>query len=448
MNIKRFISIFLVFVLSLGMSSVAIAEGNSEIPEGYTPVYTAEDLNNIRNNLSGKYILMNDIDLSIYENWEPIGTTASPFTGEFDGGSMIIKNLTISEECTQDGFYNLGLFGYCQNSMINNVCVINADIEAFCLNAETAKCRVGIIVGFGQSVTVTNCVVEGTVTAKGFYATEAGGIAGRTHSLSNIINCVNHSDISITATASATKIYVGGVAGVASGRIEECCNFGEIYVESDTADLNCEVKSGGINGSGAEMGLVSNCYNRGNLIIDFAMSKTYVGGISGDSFIIDNSYNTGKISVPENFEGYAGAISGNIGIGGVYADIYPYVENVYFLETELTIAYAGKTHPDDYNEEEFECVYKSFAELSDSEMRNQSSFTGFDFETVWSMEENGYPVLQNQPNLPETIPEDPPTEPTNNNCHLTNLWLFREISWLLNLIEEIFILLVHLVYYI
>lgn len=35
-----------------------------EVPEGYTGVYTIDDLYAIRNNLSGKYILMNDIDLS------------------------------------------------------------------------------------------------------------------------------------------------------------------------------------------------------------------------------------------------------------------------------------------------------------------------------------------------------------------------------------------------
>ena len=36
-------------------------------------VWTAEDLDNVRNNLSGEYIQMADIDLSGYTNWVPIG---------------------------------------------------------------------------------------------------------------------------------------------------------------------------------------------------------------------------------------------------------------------------------------------------------------------------------------------------------------------------------------
>ena len=46
-----------------------------------TLIYEAEDLNDIRNDLTGTYILMNDIDLSRYENWSPIGSADAPFTG-------------------------------------------------------------------------------------------------------------------------------------------------------------------------------------------------------------------------------------------------------------------------------------------------------------------------------------------------------------------------------
>ena len=54
-----------------------------EIPYGYTPIYDIADLNAINNNLSGNYILMNDIDLSetapggqwdAGNGWVPIGS--------------------------------------------------------------------------------------------------------------------------------------------------------------------------------------------------------------------------------------------------------------------------------------------------------------------------------------------------------------------------------------
>ena len=127
MKFKHVLSIILVFVLSFGVCSFALADEKADVPEGYTPIYTAEDLYNIRNDLAGKYILMNDIDLSIYENWEPIGTKDEPFTGLFDGNNHSIKNLKINSEHNTKGTYYFGLFGYLvsnvENSVIKNVSI-------------------------------------------------------------------------------------------------------------------------------------------------------------------------------------------------------------------------------------------------------------------------------------------------------------------------------------
>ena len=42
------------------------------IAQGYTIITTADELQAMQYDLSGKYILMNDIDLSGYE-WTPVG---------------------------------------------------------------------------------------------------------------------------------------------------------------------------------------------------------------------------------------------------------------------------------------------------------------------------------------------------------------------------------------
>ena len=42
------------------------------LAQGYTLIKTADELQQIESNLSGKYILMNDIDLSGYD-WTPLG---------------------------------------------------------------------------------------------------------------------------------------------------------------------------------------------------------------------------------------------------------------------------------------------------------------------------------------------------------------------------------------
>ncbi|MGM0900621.1 MAG: hypothetical protein ACQEXB_05865 [Bacillota bacterium] len=79
-------------------SEVVAYEGSqlTEVPPGFIGIYTAEDLNRIRENLSGNYLLMNDFDLTneteeggTYWNngagWIPIGDVVSPFTGTFNG---------------------------------------------------------------------------------------------------------------------------------------------------------------------------------------------------------------------------------------------------------------------------------------------------------------------------------------------------------------------------
>lgn len=68
MTIQKASSIILTFILCFGVLTIAFADETAEVPEGYTPIYTTEDLFNIRNDLAGKYILMDDIDLSVYEN--------------------------------------------------------------------------------------------------------------------------------------------------------------------------------------------------------------------------------------------------------------------------------------------------------------------------------------------------------------------------------------------
>ena len=63
----------------------------SEVPEGFTGVYTAEDLLNIKNNPGGKYILMNSISLYGYR----ASTTSflGNFSGELAGNRQAITDI-------------------------------------------------------------------------------------------------------------------------------------------------------------------------------------------------------------------------------------------------------------------------------------------------------------------------------------------------------------------
>ena len=93
------------FVSIPGLNEKVQAEASAEEIE----IYDAADLDNIRNDLSGHYILMNDIDLEGTE-WKPIGKcedgtsdyrnpceiTDERFSGIFDGQGYEITNLSIT----------------------------------------------------------------------------------------------------------------------------------------------------------------------------------------------------------------------------------------------------------------------------------------------------------------------------------------------------------------
>ena len=90
--------------------------------QGYILIEDAQDLLNIKNNLSGKYMLVGDIDLS------SLGTNftaliENEFTGILDGNGYTISNLSINNA----GSYT-GLFAQ-MNGTVRNLTIENANIK-------------------------------------------------------------------------------------------------------------------------------------------------------------------------------------------------------------------------------------------------------------------------------------------------------------------------------
>ena len=84
-------------------------EHATTVPEGYTAVRTMEDLYAIRSNPTGKFILMNDIDMSATapggewdggNGWTPIPT----FSGILDGNGYALSNMNIYGNIKCSGF--------------------------------------------------------------------------------------------------------------------------------------------------------------------------------------------------------------------------------------------------------------------------------------------------------------------------------------------------------
>lgn len=180
-------------------------EQQTEVPEGYIGIYTAEDLDNVRNDLDANYILMNDIDLSEYENWVPIGdTVAIGFRGVFDGNGHSIENLKIDN--TNLNKRRLGLFSKIYYSSISNLIVTNANIST-----NNSSADVGIISAAMENSIVDNCSVSGILYAENTQSS-VGGIIGNQQNIysgnkeSIIKNCISFCDIS-------GGYVIGGIVG-------------------------------------------------------------------------------------------------------------------------------------------------------------------------------------------------------------------------------------------
>ena len=209
-------------------------------------IYTAADLAQLAtdvnggNNMSGKTVLlMNDIDLSGYPNWTPIGTFTPnspqanyPFSGVFDGQGYSITGLKMSGN--EDA---RGLFGYTYSGAIRNVVIRNPEIEgkdqvgalvgyqaysnqgikncAVIGGKIQGRSHVGGLVGYMEESPIQNCYSTCEVVAMDFYA---GGIVGDHRVVASIRNCY--------ATGNISGTYSGGIVGVAQD-VERCVALGQ-----------------------------------------------------------------------------------------------------------------------------------------------------------------------------------------------------------------------------
>lgn len=212
-KIRRLIALALTMMIScISLHAESVVSAQTKfIPEGYKPVYTIADLYGINSDMDGKYILMNDLDLSnnIYDTgsgWTPIGYSTGElkfFRGTFDGSGHKIKNLSINSTA-EDKYSYYGLFSYCdKGSLICDLGLENVSISGECIydydNFHNAGA--GAICGYNYG-SINSCYATGTIKNTGVGYT--GGIAGD-NSYGIIQNC--YTDVSVLGDSS------GGICG-------------------------------------------------------------------------------------------------------------------------------------------------------------------------------------------------------------------------------------------
>ena len=238
------------------------------------------DLDAIRDNLGGSYLLMNNLDSASvgYEElagptangargWEPIGASEpyNPMVGSFDGQGYEIRDLFIDRP-DED---SVGLFGIVDDGgVIKNVGVVSLNV--------TGRIGVGGFLGNNWGGTVMNCYSSSSVAGDEF----VGGLIGM-----NDDGTVINSGFTGSVTG---HLYTGGLVGGLWG------------------------------------GLVSNSYSAGNVT-----GQDGVGGLVGENHegIMDRSYATGNVTGSWSVggllgENHGGHVEDSYAVGGVTGAVF------------------------------------------------------------------------------------------------------------------------------
>lgn len=216
--------------------------------------------------------LMNDIDMTSIENWEPLNPDGPYDLGiVFDGGGHSLKNLK-SKGKHYSSFFGV-LYGMCYN-----VKFVDAEIEAVGDNSGS-----GIIGGYigtaGKLGYVSDVTVSGSVTNNAA-GQPVGGLCGTARE-AKIENCKTSG---LTVINNVKSESVGGLCGIMRGATVRGCeadvkvvnNFGDGTAAGRTA-------AGGVAGrtDSDAINIISGCVVRGTVEITKGTSNTYTGGIVG-----------------------------------------------------------------------------------------------------------------------------------------------------------------------
>ncbi len=251
--------------------------------------------------VSAHYVLTDDVNLSAYGNWTPIGTEDHPFEGVFDGQNHVVTGLKIDRS---QGVCQ-GLFGYvsgtddAHKAQIKNVAVRDAQIRA--------RTEVGAVVGrYGQFTQgfvepLENCaMIGGTIqgTSSMGQSSCVGGIVGR--ACGEIQRCYATGNI----IGADNAIEYGGIVGETYKAVKACYWTGRLSALGSYAD-----DFGGI--AGSARGAVTNCYTTGDITgsLDNAATLGSIVGCALDR--VTNCYATGSVKGWRAIGGIAGQAYGD-----------------------------------------------------------------------------------------------------------------------------------------
>ncbi|MDD3579109.1 MAG: hypothetical protein PHS23_08975, partial [Candidatus Cloacimonetes bacterium] len=250
--------------------------GGSGNPGSPYQIANANQLNRIRQYPNAHFVLTGDIDLASYNQgtgWQPIGSSANPFTGSLDGADFAILGLFTAAPAVD---YQ-ALFAYTDNAILKNIRLSGVNV--------TGQNYCAALVAVAQHSQIINCHVEGSVLG----ASNCGALAGSLELSSSISQC------SVDAEVSGS-FATGGLCG---------------YLK-DSSILSSSCSRGSVNGQNAVGGLVG--INAASQILNSysaasVQGSRYVAGLLGTNDyqgLVENCYSYGEVVGTQNTGGLIG----------------------------------------------------------------------------------------------------------------------------------------------
>ena len=379
---------------------------------GYTEGATISNVGLIGNKVTGKsyvgglvgYASSSTINNS-YTTGSVTGTgTASYFgSGGWAGGLVglasggTIENSYSTGSVTGSGNNIGGLLGYArEKTEISN---------SYATGAVEGSTGVGGLVGYAYSeVTIENSYATGVVIS-GNTVSDIGGLVGRAQSGTTISNSY------ATGEVTGTGNYAGGLVG----RAEESTTISNSYA---TGSVTGRYQAGGLVGWANRNTTIRNSYATGSVT-----GNEDIGGLMGAAYnsTIENSYAIGSVTGTKrvgSLVGYAyssnirnsystGSVKGSDSVGGLAGHAKDStIENSYATgSVEGTNDVGGLVGWDVNNTSTISNSYWDRQTTGQStsdggtgkttdEMKNQATYTGWDFESTWKINEGDYPKLR------------------------------------------------------
>ncbi len=355
-------------------------------------VYDIYGLQGMNSYPSAYFDLNNNIDATVTKpsaqggnNWNsgaglvPVGNSSRIFTGAFDGKGYTVTNLYINLPSTN----NVGLFGYATTRSIGNVNMVGVNI--------TGSGYVGSLVGW-SSATISSTSVSGNVTG----VSSVGGIVGR-NSGASFTNCYFSGSVS-------GNNAVGGIIGKnVNSTVSYSYSIADVFGVADNNGDTYYI--GGLIGWN-QYGPVSYSYAKGSVSANRLGGN--VGGFAGrnQQASISNSYATGNVS------GYAtvgGFIGWNQNVGGTVSYSYSTGRVTGVIDMG---GFVGYNEPGSYTKNFWDITTSgtttgvqggnlaNVTGTTTSLMKMQSTFTSWNFSTIWSMPgADSYPHLSISRNI-------------------------------------------------